>query len=296
MRIAAFIMYVNPRQTKPSAFNRLYSLFSLEKRNDGQLFVTNKRTYDSKDVVLQYSNSSQLQKPEQAILVYLSNSLKDMKMLDIGIGGGRTTGNFMNLVSEYVGIDYSENMINACMDRFRGSSRNISFKVCDVRSMEMFKDNYFDFILFSYNGLDSISHEDRQIALKEIHRVGQRGGFFCFSAHNLLGIDQLLTVRWFMNPMKMYREILRYFLLRFRYNRHVRLSELRDRNFSVINDGTHQFRSLVYYITPKEQIRQLRRDFYNIRVFSSEDGDEIPNSSHLEHLTDLWLYYLCRIR
>ncbi len=289
-------MYVNPRQTKPSAFNRLYSLFSLEKRNDRQLFVTNKRTYESQDVVLQYSNTSQLQKPEKAILVYLSNRLKDMKMLDMGIGGGRTTCNFMNLVSEYVGIDYSEDMINACTDRFKGSPRNISFKVCDVRSMEMFKDNYFDFILFSYNGLDSISHEDRQIALKEIHRVGYSNGFFCFSAHNLLGIDRLLRVRLFMNPMKMYREMLRCFLLRFRYNRHAHFSELKNQDFAVINDGLHQFRSLTYYVKPKEQIRQLRRDFYNIRVFSLENGREIPSRSHLDRLTDPWLYYLCRIK
>jgi hypothetical protein len=57
----------------------------LEKRIAKQLFVMNKRTYEAKDIVERYSNSTQLQKPEQAIMVYLSNRLKSMKMLDIGI-------------------------------------------------------------------------------------------------------------------------------------------------------------------------------------------------------------------
>ena len=75
-----------------------------------------------------------------------------MKMLDIGVGGGRTTLHFAPLVKEYVGIDYSQNMIKACQERFA----QVSFQTADARSMGIFKDSTFDFILFSYNGIDYI--------------------------------------------------------------------------------------------------------------------------------------------
>ena len=42
-----------------------------------------------------------------------------------------------------------------------------------------------------------------------------------------LGIDKLLAVRLIINPMRIYREILRYFLLRLRYDQHVHFSELK---------------------------------------------------------------------
>lgn len=46
---------------------------------------------------------------------------------------------------------------------------NISFKVCDVRSIDMFEDNPYDFRLFSFNDLDYIDHKGRMKALKEIN-------------------------------------------------------------------------------------------------------------------------------
>jgi ubiquinone/menaquinone biosynthesis C-methylase UbiE len=42
-----------------------------------------------------------------------------MKMLDIGVGRGRTTMHFAQAAEEYWAIDYSEEMIAACRERFR---------------------------------------------------------------------------------------------------------------------------------------------------------------------------------
>lgn len=215
-------------------------------------------------------------------------------MLDIGVGGGRTTCNFANLAEEYVGIDYSENMIAACRKRFPHPSRNISFKVCDAVSMKMFKTSYFDFILFSYNGIDYISHEERLKALQEIQRVGKPGGFFCFSAHNLRGIKSL-QIRLSISPVRILKEILRVLLLRFWYNRSVIFRKLKNENYAIINDGEYNFRSSTYYIKPEEQIRQLSQGFKNIRVFSSEHGKEV-NMSETDSITECWLYYLCNLK
>ena len=38
-------------------------------------------------------------------------------MLDIGVGTGRTTMHFAGLVKEYVGVDYSSALIQACPEK-----------------------------------------------------------------------------------------------------------------------------------------------------------------------------------
>ncbi|GBD51465.1 hypothetical protein BGM30_05580 [Microcystis aeruginosa NIES-298] len=37
--------------------------------------------------------------------------------------------------------------------------------MADARNLEQFADNYFDFILFSFNDIDYISHADRFLVL-----------------------------------------------------------------------------------------------------------------------------------
>jgi len=256
--------------------------------------MTNKNIYRSQKIVKRYSHLDELFKPERTILRILKNKLKDMRMLDIGVGGGRTTCFFAPLVKEYLGIDYSEQMINACKKRFQNHSDKISFKLCDVRSMRILKDNYFDFILASSNGLDYISHNDRIKALREIKRVGKKNGYFLFSTHNLLSIDKLLPIKLSLNPIDTSKDIIRYLLLKI-LNKN--FSKLKNEKYTLINDGAHQFRLSTYYIEPKEQIKQLESlHFKNIRVFSLETGKEIVKKSEIYATTDgLYhgLSYLC---
>jgi ubiquinone/menaquinone biosynthesis C-methylase UbiE len=48
-----------------------------------------------------------------------------MKMLDIGVGRGRTTMHFAQAAEEYWAIDYSEETIAACRERFRDVSNKV---------------------------------------------------------------------------------------------------------------------------------------------------------------------------
>ena len=115
-------------------------------------------------------------------------------MLDVGVGGGRTTVHFAPLVGSYVGIDYSETMIAACRERFEETPGQLTFQVEDVRSLPAFGDGSFDFVLFSYNGLDYIPHDGRREALAEIRRVLGRGGRFALSTHNLNSLRSRLRI------------------------------------------------------------------------------------------------------
>ena len=57
-------------------------------------------------------------------------------MLDIVVGEGRTTDSFSELADRCIGIDYSENMINAFRKRFQGRN-SMSFEVADARYLEL---------------------------------------------------------------------------------------------------------------------------------------------------------------
>lgn len=242
--------------------------------------------------------ATDLQPPERAILEIVRPDLSGRRMLDIGVGGGRTTLHFAPLVADYVGIDYSEEMIAACKARFTTDPDTLSFAHGDVRDMSAFPDDAFDFILFSFNGIDYISGEDRQVALEEIARVGKPGGLFCFSTHNLQSIDRIFNFRkqFALHPKRFLRNLRNWVLARFVHNRDVDLRQIRSASYAVINDGAHGFSLRTHYIRPEEQVRQLEGYFERIQVFSLEEGAEIVGLDRLRRSTDPWLYFLCRIK
>ena len=216
-------------------------------------------------------------------------------MLDVGVGAGRTAYFFANLTKEYVGIDYSEKMIKTCQQKFRNYSTKVLFKVCDARSLEFFDDHYFDFVLFSYNGIDYMNHEDRLRTLREIQRITASCGYFCFSTHNLNYAWKLFNFNQSRNPLGFLSEARRFILLRLR-NKDV-LKKLRNRRYAILNDGAHNFRLRTYYIKPKEQIEQLADlGFTNIRLYGLFDGKEIKPPFMFDCIMDPWVYYLCTAR
>jgi len=176
-------------------------------------------------------------------------------MLDIGVGGGRTTVHFAPLVRNYIGVDFSEGMIRACRKRFPA----LPFEVADVRSLP-FADSTFDFILFSFNGLDYVPAGDRMRALREIHRVGRSGGRFCFSAHNLLWLGRRSLRPWLIRRMN--------------------APNVFEHDAAVVQDGALMFGLSTYYVRPAAQIEQLREaGFGDVRIFGAAEGP--------------YLHYLC---
>ena len=212
-------------------------------------------------------------------------------MLDIGVGTGRTTLHFAKLCHEYIGIDYSENMIKLCRQRFPDT---INFLKYDARDMSLFKDNYFDFILFSFNGLDVLAHSGRIQALEEIHRISRKDGWFCFSSMNLNYAKILFSIyqtNIFKEPISTMKKLIKYPLLRLLNLPPEELSKL---NYALIRNGSYKFRFRVHYSKPEYQIKQLKEyGFKKIRIFL-QNGLEVSNHSDLELINDHWLHYLCR--
>lgn len=246
----------------------------------------NRETWRSKDVIDHYCARTSLQPAEQIIFTILAEAMPEMRMLDIGVGAGRTTRHFSKTVQEYVGVDYSEGMVEYCRDHFK----QYRFEVADVREMAYFEDEYFDFILFSYNGLDCVDHEGRLKALREINRICKKGGHFAFSSHNRQSLESLFHLRWSFNPFIFYKRLSKYSKLK-HANRE--LPTYNNAMYSLIKDGSHDYGLTHYYISPNDQARQLMDSgFSDIRFFSNELEKEITNQEQLSSLRETWIYYL----
>jgi len=103
------------------------------------------------------------------------------RVLDLGVGAGRTTPFLAERSSRYVGLDYSEGMLTECRRRFPG----LEFVQADASDLSQFADASFDVVVFSFNGIDCL-HPDavRFRCIAEIRRVLVPCGIAVISEHN----------------------------------------------------------------------------------------------------------------
>ncbi|MEM9264271.1 MAG: class I SAM-dependent methyltransferase [Cyanobacteria bacterium P01_F01_bin.13] len=259
----------------------------------------NKTAYTSSGIVKHYASLNYLQPAEAAILKRLQAQLPTMTMLDIGVGAGRTTQYFAPLVKQYVGVDYSPEMIAACQRRFKDAQdaqHSMRFDVVDARNLSQFEDSSFDFILFSYNGIDYVSHEDRLKILAEVKRMGKPGGYFLFSSHNLQVLERNLTWKkqFSLNPIRIGANLIILGLF-WRLNPSLDRQTVANSDYLVVRDDSHQYRLDTYYIRAAQQLNQLSKDFSQVEIHAWKDGEESLSLDSPAMETALWLYYLCRI-
>jgi SAM-dependent methyltransferase len=118
-----------------------------------------------------------------------------MAILDLGVGGGRTTPYLSSIAARYVGVDYAAEMIARCRKKFP----HLEFEVADAADLSRFPSSSFDAVVFAFNGMDYvIPDESRFRALQEISRVLVPDGILIFSSHN----PQSIWVRTSWNPQR----------------------------------------------------------------------------------------------
>jgi ubiquinone/menaquinone biosynthesis C-methylase UbiE len=253
----------------------------------------NLNVYSNNSVIRHYAKYKGLQKPEAEIFQKLSNNLKQMDVLDIGIGGGRTTHFLMDKVKSYTGIDFSKGMIDFCKLKFKNGGENFALEVCDVRDLSIFPDEKFDLILFSFNGLDNINHEERIKSVSEIKRICKKGGYFCFSSHNLNNLAGFFKIKFRWNAWKLLSAIFK--IKRLRKLNESQLNALnKGADKILIYDNVYDFGLLTYYIKPSSQVTQLKNAGFNqVEVYSLKTGKKIEEKD-LTGIKDSWLYYLAK--
>jgi ubiquinone/menaquinone biosynthesis C-methylase UbiE len=149
----------------------------------------NLRTYRVPEVASHYAGLNYLTRCEK--LLFRTYIQPGMRVLDLGVGGGRTTSCLSRIASRYVGVDYSEAMIHACRRKFP----DLKFLLADASDLSAFEDAWFDAVVFSYNGLDCVVPDEKRLrCLRECWRVLSPDGVFIFSSHNPRSI--LVRVDW----------------------------------------------------------------------------------------------------
>lgn len=143
----------------------------------------NRKAYETPQSRREYRKAfGWLDAGEQAAVAASGFGLAGGAMLDIGIGGGRTTPLLSAVNPNYIGVDYIPQLVEAARAQFP----NADLRQMDARHLS-FGDQSFDAVLFSYNGIDSVGHADRISILAEVFRVLKPGGRFCFSSLNRYG-------------------------------------------------------------------------------------------------------------
>jgi SAM-dependent methyltransferase len=127
----------------------------------------------------QYGTSGYLEAGEQA--AFASADLEQAEILDLAVGGGRTTSFLAPDAARYVGIDISPQMVELARGRFPG----VDLRVGDLRELSGFADASFDAVVVSYNSIDALPREDRAPTLREFHRVLVPRGHLVLSMLNL---------------------------------------------------------------------------------------------------------------
>jgi SAM-dependent methyltransferase len=234
-------------------------------------------TYSDESLLGWYDSQNELLAPERVILEQLRPELANKRLLDIGVGGGRTTKHLLEISRDYTGIDYSPQFVSLVSRKFWIDS---VFN-CDARDLSRFRDAAFDFVLFSFNGLDYVDHEGRLTALREVHRVLEPGGAFVFSTHNRSWRD-LGKMPWHRSPKwrsGFVKDCLTA-LVHTGRRRRMRRLEQRTTEYAILNDIAHAYSLLHYHIAIPDQIRQLEAigfgdtTAYNMRGEAVADDTE----------------------
>jgi SAM-dependent methyltransferase len=233
---------------------------------------------------------------ERRVLELLGDGLHEMKMLDLGVGTGRTGYTFAPLVRSYVGLDYSVRMLERAQERLDGEP-GVELVLGDATDLSGVGED-FDFALFSFNGIDAAGHDERLQILSEVRRVLKPDGYFLFSTHSLgaLPLDERKPRSPRFEGSRAYETFAR--LRDIRYGRKIRevnsridLDAARERGWVIVEGRGHNFQIDDYYIDSEHQIEQLRGVGFEVEAVFDVEGNRVrlPYSGR-----DPWLDYLCR--
>ncbi len=248
----------------------------------------NRSVYSTRSALKVYANMPEIAPAEQLIFAEERARIEAGPVLDIGVGAGRTTAYLTSVCGQYYGVDYSPSMIGYCRQRFAGRT-GLEFILADAASMPMLANGTFPFILFSFNGIDSVDHARRLLILQEVRRLLARDGRFAFSAHNRAYRDIQLKPR-FRRPLRL-RGMARTGVEIANHLR-VRRKSFECGEYALINDPPHLFSILTYYIDRRAQIAQLEaQGFRVLKVIDAEgrimaEGDDETISPNFYYLTE----------
>ena len=243
------------------------------------------RYYENDKIVRNYGERATLFPAENVLIEQFGEHIAGKRVLDIGCGGGRTSARLAAMAKSYVGLDYAAPMVEVCRQRYPA----LNFVQGDATRLDGFDDDSVDFVLFSYNGIDTMSHAMRLRVLAAVKRVLTPHGWFAFSSHNR---DFAHLVRGFdrragFAPKSLKRNIIN--VVSYLKVRH--LEEV-EPDYAILSHPTCGYCQLNYFITKTAQIEQLHANGFEQITIISWDGRLVTAEEADSRSTSF--YYLCR--
>jgi SAM-dependent methyltransferase len=241
---------------------------------------------------------------EEAALQTIAPFVRSKRVLDIGVGTGRTVPLMALLTDDYVGIDVSDEMVSAC----RRNYPDKDIRIGDARTLSDFQDENFDLVLFSFNGIDALEDRYRKEVLRAVHRVLDTDGLFLFSSLNKDGCiyaesplqthrpgqprDRSATAAAHLlwrngrDPLRLPR--------RYRNWRRTRLQTVDVDGWGTSALATSDFTYIAHFTTLsrlREEVSRARFDI--VQIYGSDTGHR-PIPTEKDATSDRYLYVLAR--
>jgi SAM-dependent methyltransferase len=231
-----------------------------------------------------YYRSRSLDCAETMALLKYQPAFVGRRVLDFGIGTGRTTRYLAPLASAYLGIDYSPRMI----EYVRTVMPGVVVQLADIRDLSGLAVASFDCVLASGNLIDAVSHADRLRVFTEVRRILDPDGRWIFSSHNRNyrysgSHPRLPRSRNPVTQTVFAAQYLRSWINHARVGRFRRL----EPDYALLNDTGHEYAALHYYIDRHAQERQLARtgfavlDIFDASGRALRPGDDDSDSATL---------------
>ncbi len=245
----------------------------------------NIRTYNTGNVITWYEHLTAITPIEEAVFNTYAGLLNHSNVLDIGIGGGRTTRYLIDKCETYTGIDYSEGFVSKVKMLYPESD----IRLMDARDLSSFEDNSFGFVNFSFNGIDYVNLSDRELILKEINRVLKPGGIFFFSTHNMLH-SSFNKHPWLNSRDSIIIKLKTFIKLAPFYFKHLsqKKQEVYTPHYAIINDSAHHYGLMTFYTSLDFIEEQLQQARFSRSSFYSKKG-KVNDPGQL----DDWIFVTC---
>jgi SAM-dependent methyltransferase len=260
----------------------------------GDLDAVNRAAWGSEAVVeLFVARSGAIDRGEAVLLDRIASEVRGRPVLDLGFGGGRTVELLQALTDDYVGLDYVPELVEAARRRFPDAR----LEEGDARDLSRFGPRSFALVLFSYNGIDGLAHDDRALILDEARRVLQPGCVFAYSTHNLdhgEAGDGLLTVarrQVLRRPWSLVRYLPRLPRALGSYVRLRHHAQAGD-GWAIAPDPAYGFSVVWHSTTLGAALAEARQaGFEQIEVYAS-DGRRLPEAA--SDASTPWFHLLAR--
>jgi SAM-dependent methyltransferase len=258
----------------------------------------NRQAWKSRDAQNQFAPLARWTDPgEREATAWVAHEARGKPILDLGVGGGRTTAILREISTDYVGIDYTPEMVELC----RSNHPDAHIEHGDARDLSAFADGSKFLIVFSFNGIDAVDYDDRMRILREAYRVLQPGGLFVVSVHNREGPGHGETLGLGMlhlaaHPLKLGWRVLkfaRFASSSFLNHRRYRLLNREFDGYSIKNAAAHNFGIVIVYTTFEEQKRQLASvGFETEIVFDNYEGRPVDETTEKKGI--FWFHFVAR--